>query len=211
MSFRYSENDPWILTGIDFKIEAGEFVAICGPSGGGKTTLLKLMLGLYMPTKGQILIGGKPMTSSNRINWREDIGVVMQDDQLLSGTIANNISFFDPQMNMDRVQEVAKSAHIHNDIMAMPMNYLSFIGDMGSMLSAGQKQRVLLARALYRDPKTIFLDEGTANLDEETEALIVNIISKHVSTRIVVAHRPKFLESVERVFKVQAGKVFLIK
>ena len=126
----------------------------------------------------------------------------MQDDQLLSGSIADNISFFDPQVNMQRVYQVAKMAQIHNEIMAMPMNYLSMIGDMGSALSGGQKQRVLLARALYQNPKVLFLDEGAANLDEATERVIVDVIEQLSMTRIIVAHRPEFLKQVTRKIEI---------
>jgi ATP-binding cassette subfamily B protein RaxB len=206
--FRYSENDPWVLDGINLTIEAGEFVALTGVSGGGKTTLLKLMLGLYMPTEGQVLIDGQPLTESTRMTWRKSIGVVMQDDQLLTGSIAENISFFDPQMDMARVHQVSQAAQIHQDIMAMPMNYLSFIGDMGSMLSGGQRQRVLLARAIYKQPKTLFLDEGTANIDETTEKLIVDIISQSDLTRVIVAHRPEFVKRSGRVIEIYNGRVY---
>ena len=205
--FRYSPGDPWVLDGINLTVEAEEFVALTGSSGGGKTTLLKLMLGLYMPTEGQILIDGQPLTESTRMSWRKRIGVVMQDDQLLTGTIADNISFFDPQMDMARVHGAAQQAFIHDEIMAMPMNYLSLIGDMGSSLSGGQKQRVLLARALYKHPKTLFLDEGTANIDAKTEKLIVDVIKKSNMTRVVVAHRPEFIERADRVVKIANGVV----
>jgi len=209
--FRYSANDPWVLDGINLIVEPGEFISLTGASGGGKTTLLKLMLGLYMPTEGQILINGHPMTEDTRMGWRRNIGVVMQDDQLLTGSIAENISFFDPQMDMQRVYQAAAVAHIHDEIMAMPMNYLSLIGDMGSSLSGGQKQRVLLARAIYKQPKTLFLDEGTANIDEVTEKLIVDIIAKSDLTRIVVAHRPEFIKRADRVVTLAGGKVEKVK
>lgn len=207
LRFRYSENDPWVLDGINLTIEAGEFVSLVGSSGGGKTTLLKLMLGLYMPTEGQILIDGQPLTEHTRMTWRNNIGVVMQDDQLLTGSIAENISFFDPEMDMQKVFHSAQLAHIHEDIMAMPMNYQSFIGDMGSSLSGGQKQRILLARALYKQAHTLFLDEGTANIDEHTEKLIVDIIEKAKLTRVIVAHRPAFIERADRIVRIVDGKV----
>ena len=198
LRFRYSPADPWVLDGLDLDIAAGDFIALTGQSGGGKTTLLKLILGLYESTEGEILIDGHPLTDANRMAWRKSIGVVMQDDQLLSGTIADNISFFDPQMDMDRIYKAAQQAQIHNEIMAMPMGYLSLIGDMGSALSGGQKQRVLLARALYTNPQVLFLDEGTANLDEATEKVIVDVIANLSMTRIIVAHRPEFLKRADK-------------
>jgi ATP-binding cassette, subfamily B, bacterial CvaB/MchF/RaxB len=200
LRFRYSSADPWVLDGVNLDIKAGDFVAITGASGGGKTTLLKLILGLYAPTEGEILIDGHPLTDANRIIWRKNIGVVMQSDQLLSGTIADNISFFDSAMDMECVHKAAQQAQIHNEIIAMPMGYLSLIGDMGSALSGGQKQRVLLARALYTNPQVLFLDEGTANLDKETEKTIVDTIAKLPITRVVVAHRPEFLNRADKKF-----------
>ncbi len=202
LSFRYSPADPWVLENLNINIQAGEFVALTGQSGGGKTTLLKLMLGLYEPSEGEILIDGQPLTPTTRMTWRQKIGVVMQDDALLSGSIAENISFFDPKLDMERVQEAAKMAQIHDEIVAMPMNYLSMIGDMGSVLSGGQKQRVLLARALYKDPQILFLDEGTANLDKKTEKLIVDIIEDMPMTRVIVAHRQEFLRRVDKTIEI---------
>jgi len=206
--FRYSDNDPWVIDGVNLKIESGEFVALTGPSGGGKTTLMKLMLGLYLPTEGQILIDGHPLTEATRLNWRENFAVVMQDDQLLAGSISDNIAFFDPDMDIERVHIAAKYALIHEEIMTMPMNYLSMIGDMGSVLSGGQKQRVLLARALYRGSATFFLDEGTANIDLETEKAIVDVIENLPSTRIVIAHRQEFLNRAQKIVHLKDGKVF---
>jgi len=201
--FRYSPADPWVLDDVNLDIKAGDFVALTGPSGGGKTTLLKLMLGLYAPSEGQILVDDHPLTDSNKMAWRRKIGVVMQDDQLLSGTIADNISFFDSQIDMERIYKAALQAQIHTDIVAMPMAYLSMIGDMGSALSGGQRQRVLLARALYKNPQVLFLDEGTANLDADTERVIVDIIASLPITRIIVAHRPEFIQRAD--YKIVVG------
>ena len=202
VSFRYADTDPWVITDLDMKIEAGEMVTLTGPSGGGKTTLMKLMLGLYAPVKGELRIDGEGLQNLDMAQWRSKIGVVMQDDRLLSGTLADNISFFDPEIDMQRVYKAAMSAQIHETIAALPMNYQLQIGDMGSVLSGGQRQRVLLARALYQDPKVLFLDEGTANLDVETEAAIVQIIRKLPITRIIVAHRPAFLDASDRIVRV---------
>ena len=202
VSFRYSDTDPWVLTDHSLDIAAGEMVTLTGPSGGGKTTLMKLMLGLYDPVKGAVKIDGQDLRDIDRSDWRSRIGVVMQEDRLLSGTLADNISFFDPEIDMQRVYKAAIAAQIHETIAALPMNYQLQIGDMGSILSGGQKQRVLLARALYQDPAVLFLDEGTANLDVETEAAIVQIIRDLPITRIIVAHRPAFLEASDRILRI---------
>ncbi len=200
--FRYSLTDPWVIEDVSIDIPAGSMTTLTGKSGGGKTTLMKLMLGLYHPTGGQVLIDGIPMPELGIRNWRSKIGVVMQDDKLLSGTIAENISFFDPEMDMERVLRAAKAAQIHAEIGQIPMNYMAMVGDMGSILSGGQKQRVLLARALYHEPAVLFLDEGTANLDVETEKQIVDVISDMNLTRIIVAHRPAFLQKSTQVVSI---------
>ncbi|HHI88786.1 MAG TPA: peptidase domain-containing ABC transporter [Hellea balneolensis] len=193
LGFRYSDNDPWIFKGLDLEFPAGKMTAITGPSGGGKTTLMKLLLGLYAPVEGQILIDGQDLATLPTARWRRRIGVVMQDDKLLSGTIADNISFFDPQVDMQKVYKAAMAAQIHEEIAAIPMHYLSMVGDMGSVLSGGQRQRVLLARALYQQPDVLFLDEGTANLDQNTEKAIAKVLQEMHITRIVVAHRPALI------------------
>jgi ATP-binding cassette, subfamily B, bacterial CvaB/MchF/RaxB len=207
VSFRYGTADSLVLEDVTFSIAPGEFVAITGPSGGGKTTLLKLMLGLYAPTEGSIIVEGRRATPELWRAWRASTGVVAQDDQLLSGTIADNIAFFDPDLDMERVQAAARAAFVHDDIMRMPMQYLSLVGDMGSTLSGGQRQRVLLARALYRQPSLLMLDEGTANLDPATEAAVADVIAQLPITRIVVAHRPALIERAERIFSVANGLV----
>lgn len=207
VTFRYGASDRRILDDIDLEIRPGEFVAILGASGGGKTTLVKLLLGLYPPETGHIRLDGLPATPSLWPAWRNYVGVVTQDDRLLSGSIADNIAFFDPHLDMGRVQKAAIAARIHDDILRMPMQYLSLIGDMGSALSGGQKQRVLLARALYREPKILILDEGTANIDPETEADIADLVAAMPITRIIVAHRPALVERAQRVYIMDNGKL----
>ena len=207
LSFRYGAGNPLILDDISLDIAPGDFVAITGASGGGKTTFSKLLLGIHPPESGQILLDGQPASPELWRAWRSQIGVVAQDDQLLSGSIADNIAFFDPDMDMERVAGAAFAAQVHEDIMRMPMQYLSLVGDMGSALSGGQRQRVLLARALYRQPQLLLLDEGTANLDEATEAAIADLIATLPITRIVIAHRPALIERAERRFVCGGGKL----
>ena len=207
ISFRYDAHEPFLLEDISLSIQPGEFIAISGPSGGGKTTLLKLMLGLLKPESGIVRVDGLPLHSLGLRNWRTAAGVVMQDDQLLSGSIADNIASFDPQIDMQRVIECATLAQVHDDISRMPMHYLSTIGDMGAALSGGQRQRLMLARALYHKPQVLFLDEGTANLDLQAERQIAQAVSRMEITRIVVAHRPELLKHADRIFAVVDGKL----
>ncbi len=198
LSFRYAEGEPFVFENISFKIAAGDYVAITGPSGCGKTTLLKIMLGLMPPTHGEILIDGTPLAVIGNEAFRDSIGVVMQDDYLLSGTIADNICFFAESHDFDHMQRCARLAGIHDDIAQMPMAYNSLIGDMGTSLSGGQRQRVLLARALYRKPRLLFMDEGTSNLDLATEKRVSTAIQGLGLTRIIIAHRPETIATASR-------------
>jgi ATP-binding cassette subfamily B protein RaxB len=176
-----------------------------GPSGSGKTTLVKIMLGLLEPTSGDVLIDGLPLALIGPRVYREQIGAVMQEDQLLSGSIADNICFFETTFDQQRMIECAQIAGIHDDIIAMPMNYNSLIGDMGSSLSSGQKQRVLLARALYRRPRILFLDEGTAHLDTEKEREINANLRDLNMTRVSVAHRPEITDGADMILRIGRG------
>lgn len=200
--FRYSENDAYVLEDINLSIRPGEFVNIMGPSGGGKTTLIKIMLGLLEPTTGEVLIDHVPLFAYRGRAYREQVGAVMQEDQLLSGSIADNICFFDPDFDQNRMIACAQLAGIHQEIMAMPMTYNSLVGDMGSSLSGGQKQRLLLARALFRQPRILFLDEGTAHLDLENERHIHQSLTRLRMTRVSVAHRPDISAGADRVIRI---------
>ena len=204
--FRYAEAEPLILNNVNLCVAPGQFVTIMGPSGCGKTTLVKIMLGLLEPTSGEVLIDGLPLGQIGPRVYREHIGAVMQEDQLLSGSIADNICFFETTFDQQWMIECAQIAGICDDIMAMPMSYNSLIGDMGSSLSSGQKQRVLLARALYRRPKILFLDEGTAHLDTDKEKEInANLQQLHM-TRVSIAHRPEIAHGADMIIRLPAAR-----
>lgn len=207
LRFRYSDNDPWILDGLEFRVEPGESVAIVGSSGCGKTTLLKVMASLLQPTHGEILVEGKPLAHFGVERYRSTIGVVMQDDQLFAGSIADNISFFSECPDPERIEECAKLAAVYDDMLAMPMGFGTLIGDMGTVLSGGQKQRVLIARALYHRPSILLMDEATSHLDVDREKAVNTAISATAVTRIIVAHRPETIRSADRVIALHEGKV----
>ena len=207
LGFRYASGEPWVLKDCSFVIEPGQSVAFVGASGCGKTTLVKLMLGLLEPTEGVIRVGGEDLRKLGPSTVRQIVGAVMQDDQLFNGSIADNISFFDPDVDQTRVEHAATMAAVHAEIAAMPMRYHSLIGDMGSSLSGGQKQRVILARALYRQPKILFLDEATSHLDVQNEHWVNAAVKQLDVTRVIVAHRPETIASADRVLVVHGGKI----
>ena len=206
VSFAYSPSDPEVIRDLDVKIEQGECVAITGPSGGGKTTLSKLILGLLDPTVGSIMIDGIPLDDFGRHALRRQVGAVMQDDQLFAGAIAENIAG-GAEVDMDRIRRCAGLAAIAEHIEEMPMRYETLVGDMGAVLSGGQKQRVLLARALYRDPALLLLDEGTSHLDVTTEAAVNRAIRGLGITRIIIAHRLETIMSADRIIYLKGGRL----
>ena len=207
VSFRYADGEPWILRNCSLRIEAGESVAIVGPSGCGKTTLAKIVLGLLQPTEGEVRFVGVDIRKLGLDTYRQWIGAVMQDDQLFAGTIADNISFFDPGAMAVRIETAARLAAIHDDIEAMSMAYQSLVGDMGSSLSGGQKQRVILARALYRRPKLLMLDEATSHLDVDRERLVNKGVQRLRITQVVIAHRPETVASANKILTLFEGQI----
>ncbi|WP_129774718.1 peptidase domain-containing ABC transporter [Peristeroidobacter soli] len=198
VTFRYSSFTPPVLHNLSFRIAAGESVAIVGPSGCGKSTLLKLILGLVAPSEGEILIGGVNIAQLAPAHL-DLIGAVMQEDKLFAGSIADNICFFDANSDQARIEDCARLAVIHDDILSMPMGYNTLIGDMGDALSGGQKQRVLLARALYKQPKILALDEATSHLDVDCERGVNEAVQSLALTRIIIAHRPETIAMAGRI------------
>jgi ATP-binding cassette subfamily B protein RaxB len=206
LGVRYADAEPFVLRHINLRIEEGQSIAIIGPSGCGKTTLLKVMMGLLPPTEGEVLIGGVNIARLSTAQYRNLIGTVMQDDQLFSGSIADNISFFDPQPNLERIETCTRLAAIHDDILDMPMGYQTLIGDMGTTLSGGQKQRVLLARAFYKQPRILLLDEATSHLDVTRERQVSEAVSFLRLTRVIVAHRRETIASADRIFRLDVER-----
>ncbi|MFO0124237.1 MAG: peptidase domain-containing ABC transporter, partial [Inhella sp.] len=207
VGFRYAEGEPWVLKEANFKIEAGESVAVTGPSGAGKTTLLKIALGLLQPTEGEVLYGGQRIQHIGLQNFRRQIGTVMQEDVLLTGSLTDNIAFFDVTTDHERVQACAQLAQLHDDIAKMPMGYQTLVGDLGTGLSGGQKQRLLLARALYKNPKVLALDEATSHLDLHNERAVTAQLAQMNLTRLIIAHRPETIAGAQRVVQVRDGQV----
>ena len=207
LSFRYAEGEPWILRNCCFSVKPGESVAFVGASGCGKTTLAKLLLGLLNPQEGVVRIGGVDIRHYGLERYRNLFGVVMQEDQLFSGSITDNVTFFDPTPDHSRAVRAARQAALHEEILSMPMAYNTFIGDMGSALSGGQKQRLLLARALYREPKVLILDEATSHLDLLNEEKVNSAIRDLQITRIVIAHRPETIVSADHIFTLRNGHI----
>jgi ATP-binding cassette, subfamily B, bacterial CvaB/MchF/RaxB len=206
LRFRYGVGDTEVLRGVNMTIASGEMIALVGPSGGGKTTLVKLIMGLLDPTAGSISIGDTPLSAMDKRAYRQCIGSVAQDDMLYAGSIADNIAFFDPEIDMKRVEDSARVACIYDDIKAMPLGFDSLVGDMGSTLSGGQKQRVLLARALYPQPRLLLLDEGTAHLDAISESKVIEALDAMKITRILVAHRERSIGVADKVWVIVKGQ-----
>ncbi len=207
LSFQYGDREPLILDKLNLSIKAGESVAIVGASGCGKTTLLKILLGIFPVSRGKVLVGGIEVNQRNINSFRAITGTVLQDDELFSGSLRENISMFDPEVDSSWVEHCARLASVHSEIEAMPMKYNTLIGDMGTVLSGGQKQRVLLARALYKKPRLLVLDESTSHLDLYREQQINQAMRTLSITRIIVSHRPETVASVDRILVLNNGNI----
>ncbi len=196
-----------IFSNFNLQVEPGESIALVGPSGVGKTTLLKVMCGLLSPTSGEVIADNLDIYKIGLNNYRLGTACVLQEDRLFSGSISDNISGFEDNADEELIVECARRSNIHDEIMKMPMGYETMIGELGLGISGGQKQRLLIARALYRKPSILFMDEATSHLDLKNESAINQSIASLSITRIIVAHRPSTIASADRIIDLsQYGK-----
>lgn len=197
------------LNGVSFNIPEGKVTAIVGASGSGKTTLIKLMLGYYPVMSGSITIAGRNINEYNLKWWRRHCGVVMQDGVIFSESIARNIAVDDGEVNVMRLERAARIANIHDYVMGLPLKYNTIIGRDGIGLSQGQKQRILIARAVYKNPDFIFLDEATNALDAKNEKTIVENLDEFYQGRtvVVVAHRLSTVKNADQIIVIDGGKI----
>lgn len=197
------------LEGVSFDIPEGKVTAIVGASGSGKTTLIKLMLGYYRVMTGSISIAGRNINEYNLKWWRRHCGVVMQDGVIFSESIARNIAVDDGEINVERLEQAARIANIHDYVIGLPLKYNTIIGRDGVGLSQGQKQRILIARAVYKNPDFIFLDEATNALDAKNERAIVENLNEFYKGRtvVVVAHRLSTVKNADQIIVIDGGKV----
>lgn len=207
VSFKYAGTEREILSQVSLQIMPGEVLALVGASGCGKTTLAKLVLGLYPPTTGVIRTLGIEHRQGDYQQVRQHIGVVLQEDQLFRGSIADNMTFFSSRVDKQKLGECARLAQLEQDIEKLPMGYQTLIGEMGGTLSAGQKQRLLLARALYKQPRLLILDEATSHLDVNNEALIGQTLRQLGLPILLIAHRPETIATADRVIELAAGRI----
>ncbi|MFO2363671.1 peptidase domain-containing ABC transporter [Salmonella enterica] len=202
LSYRYDSQSAPVFSGLYLSVTPGESVAITGTSGAGKTTLMKVLCGLFEPDTGKVLVNGTDIRQLGINNYHRMIACVMQDDRLFSGSIRENICGFSEEMDETWMIECARASYIHDVIIKMPMGYETLIGELGEGLSGGQKQRIFIARALYRRPCILFMDEATSSLDTDSERF-VNVAIKNMNiTRIIIAHRETTLRTVDRVILI---------
>jgi ABC-type bacteriocin/lantibiotic exporter with double-glycine peptidase domain len=207
VSFRYDPEAPEILHDINLRIEAGQKVALVGRTGSGKSTLGKLLLGLYLPTQGQILYDNFPLANMDYQDVRRQFGVVMQDTALFSGSVRQNVSLHDPSMKLEQVVEATRMAAIHEDIARMPMGFETLVSEGGSALSGGQRQRLALARAIAHRPAILLLDEATSHLDVLTEQQVEHNLSSVPCTQIIIAHRLSTVRDADLIVVLDHGTI----
>ena len=205
--FRYTDSMPYVVDGISLKIKAGEYVAIVGTTGCGKSTLMRLLLGFETPEKGAIYYDGRDMTKLDLRSLRRRIGAVTQDGSLFQGDIYENIVISAPELTVDEAWKAAEMAGIADDIRAMPMGMQTMISEGQGGISGGQKQRLMIARAVAPKPKVLMFDEATSALDNKTQKQVSEALDNLNSTRIVIAHRLSTIKNCDRILVLDKGKI----
>lgn len=205
LSFAYKGEERTVLDKLNLVVEPRDFVALVGESGRGKSTLIKVICKLLPPTEGRVLVDGVDLGRLDTLRYRRQLGVVMQDDDLFSGSLVENIVVETEAPDMERVERAASLACIHEDIKRMPMQYMTLVGPMGSTLSGGQRQRVMIARAIYRRPRMFLLDEGTAHLNDALQHRILSNLRELGVTVIAATHDPRVIEQADRVINLGSG------
>ena len=207
VSFRYTENMPNVIDNLSLKIKSGQYVAIVGTTGCGKSTLMRLMLGFETPQKGSIFYDGKDLSTIDLKSLRKNIGTVMQNGKLFSGDIYSNIVISAPQLTIDDAWNAAEMAGIAEDIRNMPMNMHTIISEGSGGISGGQRQRIMIARAIAPKPKVLMFDEATSALDNITQKIVSESLEKLRCTRIVIAHRLSTIKQCDRIIVLDKGKI----
>jgi ABC-type bacteriocin/lantibiotic exporter with double-glycine peptidase domain len=205
--FGYVADAPPVLDDVSVHIRPGEFVAVVGPSGSGKSTLLRLLLGFEVPQSGSIYFDGQDMGGLDLGHLRRQLGVVLQNGQLMGGDLYSNIVGSAASLTVDDAWVAAEQAGVAEDIRNMPMGMNTVIGDGGGTLSGGQRQRVLIARAIVRRPRIIFFDEATSALDNRTQAMVSESLEQLKATRVVIAHRLSTVVNADRIVVMEKGAI----
>ena len=207
VSFRYTDTMPDVLDDLSIRIKSGEYVAIVGETGCGKSTLVRILLGFEKPRKGAVFYDGKDINSLDLRSLRRHIGVVMQNGKLLMGSIFENITISAPWLNMDEAWDAAETAGIAQDIREMPMGMQTMISEGQGGISGGQKQRLLIARAIAPKPAVLIFDEATSALDNLTQKKVTQALDSYKCTRIVIAHRLSTIQACDRILLLRKGKI----
>jgi len=209
LSFSYPNRDMPVLEEVSFEVKPGELLAIVGPSGSGKSTLASILLGLYRPTGGQLLIDGVPASTLDLHELRSNMALVPQEVILFGGSIYDNIRYGRPSASKEEIIRAAEQAHAHSFISSFPQGYDTVVGDRGIRLSGGQRQRVAIARAILKNPSILVLDEATSSLDSESERLVQDALNTlmHGRTSVVIAHRLSTIRKANRIIVVDQGRV----
>ena len=205
--FRYNDSMPYVVDGMNLKIKAGEYIAIVGTTGCGKSTLMRLLLGFETPEKGAIYYDGMDMSKLDLRSLRRRIGVVTQDGSLFQGDIYSNIVISAPYLDLDAAWEAAELAGIADDIRAMPMGMQTVISEGQGGISGGQKQRLMIARAVAPKPRVLMFDEATSALDNKTQKRVSEALDGLKCTRIVIAHRLSTIKNCDRILVLDKGHI----